>query len=73
LEHRIAQAKFKKSALVSIREALRVAFHYTNQYISFIELHKQANRATPEMFGRYKLSLLLYRTFNDAIPETEWV
>jgi hypothetical protein len=25
------------------------------------------------MIGRYKLSLLLYRTFNDAIPETEWV
>jgi ABC-type polysaccharide transport system permease subunit len=25
------------------------------------------------MFGHYKLSLLLYRTFNDAIPETEWV
>jgi hypothetical protein len=25
------------------------------------------------MFGHYKLSLLLYRAFNDAIPETKWV
>jgi ABC-type polysaccharide transport system permease subunit len=38
-----------------------------------MELHKRRNRATPEMFGRYRLSLLLYRTFNESISETEWI
>ena len=46
---------------------------YSDRFTSFIELHKEAKRATPEMFGLYKLSLMLYRTFNEAIPETEWV
>jgi hypothetical protein len=32
-----------------------------------------ANRATPEMFLKYKMSLLLYRTFNNEIPETDWL
>jgi hypothetical protein len=53
--------------------ALRVALHYTDRFTSFIGLHKQAKRTTPEIFGLFKLSLLLYITFNDAIPETEWV
>ena len=63
----------KNQLLSASGNALRVAFHYPSQYIGFMELHKRADRATPEMFGRYRLSLLLYRTFNDAIPETEWV
>jgi hypothetical protein len=25
------------------------------------------------MFELYKLSLMLYKTFNEAIPKTEWV
>jgi hypothetical protein len=32
-----------------------------------------ANRATPEMFLKYKMSLLLYRTSNNEIPETDWL
>ena len=32
-----------------------------------------ANRAAPEMFPRYKMSLLLYSTFNNEIPETNWL
>ena len=46
--------------------ALHVALHYPDQFTSFIELNKQAKRATPEM-------LMLHITFNEAIPETEWV
>ena len=30
-------------------------------------------RATPEMFSLYKLSITLHKTFNEAIPETEWI
>jgi hypothetical protein len=41
--------------------------------ISYASLHKMAHRATPEMFLKYKMSLLLYRTFNNEIPETDWL
>jgi hypothetical protein len=59
--------------LPASENALPVALHYPDQFPSFTELHKRANRAAPEMFGHYKLSLMLYRTFNDSILETEWV
>jgi hypothetical protein len=45
----------------------------TDPLISFIELHKGVKRATPEMFSLYKLSIILHKTFNEAIPETEWI
>ena len=32
-----------------------------------------ANRATPEKHMIYKLSLQLYKTFNDKVPITEWI
>ena len=38
--------------------ALRMAMHCPNWFISFNNLHKMANRATPEMNCVYKLSLL---------------
>ena len=30
-------------------------------------------RATQDMLCDYKLALLLYRTFNDTLPEDEWL
>jgi hypothetical protein len=32
-----------------------------------------ANRATPEMMCVYKLSLLLFKTYNERVPESEWI
>jgi hypothetical protein len=32
-----------------------------------------AKRATPEMFRMFKLCLLLYHTFNEQIPENDWL
>ena len=54
-------------------KALRVAFHFPDPMISYVNLHKMANRATPDMFLKYKSSLLLYRTLNDEIPEADWL
>jgi hypothetical protein len=54
-------------------KALRVAFHFPDPVISYVNLHKVANRATPGMFLKCKMSLLLYRTFNNEIPETDWL
>ena len=53
--------------------ALRVAMHYPSKFISFSDLHKMANRATPDMYKTYRLSLLLYRTFSEKLPEVEWI
>ena len=63
----------KNNLLSASAKALRVAFHYPSPYISFVKLHEMANRATPEMFSKYKLSLLLYKTFNDGLPEADWL
>jgi hypothetical protein len=30
-------------------------------------------RATHERFSLCKLSIILHKTFNEAIPETEWI
>jgi hypothetical protein len=32
-----------------------------------------ANIATPHLFLKYILSLLLYKSFNEKIPEIEWL
>jgi hypothetical protein len=30
-------------------------------------------RATPEMFRKYKLALLFYKTINEELPEQDWL
>jgi hypothetical protein len=41
--------------------------------ISYENLHKITNRATPEMMSQYKLALSLYKVFNDKTPINEWL
>jgi hypothetical protein len=43
--------------------------HFPDTFISFIDQY--VKRATPDMFRLFKLSILLYKTFNEAILETE--
>jgi hypothetical protein len=62
-----------KQLLFESAKALRVAFQYPDPIISYVNLHKIANRATPDMFLKYKLSLLLYKTFNDEIPDIDFI
>ncbi len=31
------------------------------------------SRATPNMIGKYRLALQLYKTFNNRLPEKEWL
>jgi hypothetical protein len=63
----------QKELMTASAKALRVALHFPDPMISYANLHKMANRATPEMFLKNKMSLLLYRTFNNEIPETGWL
>ena len=47
--------------------------HYPDLGISFLELNRRTNRATPNMMSKYRLSLLLYTAYNEQIPAEEWL
>jgi hypothetical protein len=47
--------------------------HYPDPMISFLQLHRTSSRATPDMIGKYRLALQLYKTFNNKLPEKEWL
>ena len=63
----------KKNILTASASALKLALNYPQYDISHVNLHKITNRATPDMFCKYKLALLLFKTFNDKIPFDEWI
>jgi hypothetical protein len=50
-----------------------VKLHYPDPFTSFIDLQKEVKRTTPEMFNLYKLCITLHKTFNGALPESEWI
>ena len=62
----------KKLLLTASARALKLAIHYRDPLISFKNLHVNTKRAPPDMYCDYKLSLLLYKTFNLCQPESEW-
>lgn len=62
-----------KKLLTFSSTAIKMAFHYPRYLISYNNLHKMAKRATPEMFCKYKLSLLLHKLYNDRFPTNEWL
>ena len=62
----------KKLLLTASARALKLATHYRDPLISYKNLHVNTKRATPDMYCDYKLSLLLYKTFNLCQPESEW-
>jgi hypothetical protein len=45
----------KHSLFVASATALPISLNYPDGSISFMDLHKIAKRATPEMFCRYKM------------------
>ena len=53
--------------------ALKLANHYRDPMISYINLHIKLKKATPDMYCNYKLALMLYKTHNDCLPESEWI
>ena len=53
-------------------KASSLGLHYSDQNISYIHLHKMATRATPARIDRYRISLQLYKTLYNMIPDNEW-
>jgi len=41
--------------------------------VSFHDIHKLSNRATPKMYLNYSTSLALYRIYHTTIPENIWL
>ena len=41
--------------------------------VSFVDLHKNNNRATPEQYMKYKHSLVLYSLYNGGEQSLDWV
>jgi hypothetical protein len=63
----------KKLLPTASAKALKLATHYCYPEISYDNLHVNTKRATPNMYCDYKLSLLLYKTFNLCQPESECI
>ena len=67
------KSTLKQSLLCASAKALRVCSGAIDHNISFINLHKICERATPEMFMNYKLALCLYKLYNVEFNSIEFV
>jgi hypothetical protein len=63
----------KKLLLSTSSNALKVAYNYRFQFISYVDQHKMAGWATPSMLTNYKLALMLYNIYNSVNQSEEWV
>jgi hypothetical protein len=62
----------KNLFLTASASALKLANHYRDAMVSYYNLHRKLNRASPDMHN-YKLALMLYETHNGCLPESEWI
>ena len=66
-------ANLKQQIFASSARALKLSLHYPPELTNYMTLHKKTKRATPEMYNEYKLSLMLFKLYNECIPNLEWV
>ena len=65
--------EIKQHLLSASANALKLAQHIQDRMESFINVHVNAKRATPEKFMIYKHAILLHKLFNTQTPQMEWV
>jgi hypothetical protein len=63
----------KHSIFATSAQALKISLHYPFISHSHYDLHKITQRATLNMYCKYKIAILLYKTFNNQIPYEEWL
>ena len=63
----------KRMLLSASANALKLCNLYYDPTISYIDLHTLHKRALPTKFCFYRHCLLLYRVFNNSIPEKDWL
>ena len=63
-----------KTKLLSISaRAIKIAMYYPYRMISFENIHKMNNRATPDSFMIYKYAIQLHKLYNENEHSFEWV
>ena len=63
----------KNLLLTASAKALKMATHYKYPMMSYKNIHQLTKRSTPDMYSKYKLALLLHKTYNCCLPEEEWI
>ena len=62
----------KQKLLSTSAKAVKLCVKYCTNDVSFIDIHKMFNRATPEKFLLYKHALCLYKLMTTDNHTTEW-
>ena len=63
-----------KQKLVSISaRAIKSCMYHPDNMISYFNIHKMNNRATPEAILYYKLAIQLYKLYNSNVDTYDWV
>ena len=68
LKHNLKQKLLGVSA-----KAIKVSMYYPDPMISFIKIHEMNKRAPPETMLLYKLSIQLFKLYNQNEHSLEWV
>jgi hypothetical protein len=63
----------KQILLSASANALKLCYNKYDRSLSYIELHKQSQRALPVEVCAYKHSLLLYKVVREEQPKREWI
>ena len=67
------KADLKRRLLSASANALKVCTPTYHDRMSYLELHKINNRATPAEFSNYKHALLLHKLIHTEIPTLDWI
>ena len=63
----------KQQLLSASSNAIRSCLKNPTRYISFENLHKQFKKSTPDQIALYKISLLLFKVFNNIVQGKDWI
>jgi hypothetical protein len=63
----------KQMLLSASANALKLTQNNPNYMQSFVDIHKSCKRALPEQMILYKHAILLYKLYNENLPETDWL
>ena len=63
----------KRRLLSASANALKVCTPTYHDRMSYLELHRINNRATPTEFSNYKHALLLHKLIHTEIPTLDWI
>ena len=66
-------ANLKQRLLSTSAQALKICTPSYHDRMSFLELHRLNNRATPTQMCDYKHALQLYNLIHQEIPKADWV